>query len=178
MLRTRRYHTTAYMVRLYKAQLLGYIEYRTSAIYHATKDVLEPVDAVQKRFLKELGLTDVSALLEFNLAPLTTRRDIAMLGVIHRAVLKKGPQQFWTLFPTTGAGERKVREADLGKGKALLKRSLLGLVPIYNRLPEEVVSAATTQEFQRRLQLLGKDWATAGCEQWEAGLSPRGSALV
>jgi len=36
----------------------------------------------------------------------------------------------------------------------------------------------TTQDFQRRLQLLVKGWAKAGCEQWQTGLSPRGKALI
>ena len=35
------------------------------------------------------------ALEHFSLAPLAARREIAMLGVIHRAVLKKGPLQLW-----------------------------------------------------------------------------------
>ena len=37
--------------------------------------------------------------MNFNLAPLSTRRDIAMLGVIHRAALREGPQQLLIFFP-------------------------------------------------------------------------------
>jgi hypothetical protein len=48
--RTRRYYTDAELILLYKSQLLSFIEYRTSAIYHATRDVLERVDDIQTRF--------------------------------------------------------------------------------------------------------------------------------
>ena len=40
LLRTRRFYTEADLVILYKAHLLSYIEYRTPAIYHATRAVL------------------------------------------------------------------------------------------------------------------------------------------
>ena len=38
-------------------------------------------------------MDEMAALLNFNLAPLATRRDIGMLGVIHRTALGKGPSQ-------------------------------------------------------------------------------------
>ena len=38
------------------------------------------VEGCQRRFLRECGLSDEEALLHFNLAPLETRRDTAMLG--------------------------------------------------------------------------------------------------
>ena len=72
---------------LYKAQLLSYVEYRTPAVYHASSSVLAPIDGIQRRFLRETCVTDEQALFVFNLAPLSVRRDIAMLGVIHRTVL-------------------------------------------------------------------------------------------
>ena len=40
LLRTKRFYTDADLVLLYKSHLLSYIEYRTPAIYHATRDVL------------------------------------------------------------------------------------------------------------------------------------------
>eukprot|EP00969_Alexandrium_andersonii_P202318 8939466-Alexandrium_andersonii.AAC.1 len=53
--RTRRYHTEAEMVQLYKAHILSYIEYRTAAICHAASTVLAPLDALQRRFLRDIG---------------------------------------------------------------------------------------------------------------------------
>ena len=53
LLRSRRYHDVPRFMLLYKAQLLSYIECRTPAIYHAACSVLEPVDGIQQRFLRE-----------------------------------------------------------------------------------------------------------------------------
>ena len=66
----------------YKAQLLSYIEYHTPAIYHAACSVLEPVDGVQQRFLRETCVSDEGDLFVFHFAPLSIRRGIAMLSVI------------------------------------------------------------------------------------------------
>ena len=43
-------------------------------------------------------MTHEEALFHFNLAPLETRRDIAQLGVIHRAALRKGPNHLHNFF--------------------------------------------------------------------------------
>ena len=42
------------------------------------------LDHVQDTFLDEVGATTKSALLDFYLAPLIARRDIAMLSLLHR----------------------------------------------------------------------------------------------
>ena len=47
LIRTRRYYTDAELVTLYKAHMLSYVEYRTPAIYHSTKDILGKLDRVQ-----------------------------------------------------------------------------------------------------------------------------------
>ena len=94
LVRIGRYHTGAQLMDLYKAHLLSYLEYRTSAVYHAASSTLEALDKVQERFLKEAGVTELEALMVFNLAPLSSRRDMGMLGLIHRTTLGKGPQQF------------------------------------------------------------------------------------
>ena len=65
-------------------------------------------DKLQDSFLQKLGIAPLEALMEFNLAPLATRRDIAMLGLVHRAVLRKGPPQFWEFF-TKAPDTAKVR---------------------------------------------------------------------
>ena len=83
ILRTRRFHGVSQLVQVYKSKVLSFVEYRTPAVYHAAKTTLAGIDAMQRRFLRECGLSDEDALLHFNLAPLETRRDIAMLGLIH-----------------------------------------------------------------------------------------------
>ena len=68
------------------------------AIYHATRPVLERLNAMQTRVLRKAGVDEVGALLHFRLAPLRVSRDIAMLGVIHRTVLGRGPCFFKVRF--------------------------------------------------------------------------------
>ena len=99
VLRGRTYQTRVELIAVYKAKVLSYIESRTPALYHAADTVLARLDAVQRRFLRELGITEAQALLDHSLAPLETRRDIAMLGVIHRAALKLGPPQLHGFSP-------------------------------------------------------------------------------
>ena len=98
LLRTRRYYNDAELIVLYKSHLLSFIEYRTPAIYHARRAILVRLDSVQARFLNDAGIDDVTALMEFNQAPLAMRRDIAMLGLLHRAALAQGPPQLRELI--------------------------------------------------------------------------------
>ena len=86
------------LVHLYKSKVLGFIEFRTGAIYHASECLLHKVDNLQRSFLSQVGLTEEEAMFEHNISPLQTRGDIALLGVIHRAALGKGPVHFKKVF--------------------------------------------------------------------------------
>jgi len=172
LLRTRRFYTDADLVVLYKAHLLSYLEYRTPAIYHATRAILCRLDAVQTRFLKDIGVDEVTALNKFHLAPLTTRRDIAMLGLIHRTAMGKGPAQFKEFFkrdPHTKA----LHDPRNDSNAPITRRSALGLVAIYNLLPHSIRGSKTVSAFQRSLQECVVKFALAGYPQWAEVFSPR-----
>ena len=173
LLRTRRFYTDADLVVLYKAHLLSFLEYRTPAIYHATREVLSRVDSVQSRFLQNAGISEIDALVHFHLAPLSVRRDIAMLGVIHRAVLGKGPLHFQEHFLIASQMWRKVVDPRASLKHPIIKRSVLGLVAIYNMLPASCVTLNSVQQFQRALQKIVMDRATTGCGDWKDTLNPR-----
>ena len=81
------------MVNLYKSKVLAYIEGKTPAIYHVAQSALQRVDNIQEQFMRSAGLTDIEAICKFRLSPLCSRRDMALLGVIHRTVLGLGPEQ-------------------------------------------------------------------------------------
>ena len=49
------------------------------------RDSLEPVDRMQRRFFREIGLLEIEAFRDFNLAPLDIRRDIILLRMINNA---------------------------------------------------------------------------------------------
>ena len=98
LLRSRRFFITRDVVLHYKSQVLSFLEYRTCAITHAADVHLHAVDSVQRRFLRNLNLSPYDALHSFNLAPLSTRRDVANLGIIYRAVIRRDLKQFCSLF--------------------------------------------------------------------------------
>ena len=51
------------------------------------------LDHVQHKLIEAAGMRGTNALNECKLAPLSSRLDIALLGLIHRTVLGKGPRQ-------------------------------------------------------------------------------------
>ena len=96
ILRTRRFHEVTRLVQVFKSKILSFVEeYRTPAVYgHAASTMLAGIDAIQRRFLRDhlsSQKTHCWHLVFFNLAPLETRRDMAMLGLIHLTVLGCGP---------------------------------------------------------------------------------------
>jgi hypothetical protein len=171
LLRAKRFYSDTDRVRLYKSHLLSYLEYRTPAIYHAKREVLDKVDRVQSKFLKTCNIDDITALMEFNLAPLAARRDMAMLGVIHRAAIGKGPQHFKDHFRIE-CGHRLCDPRRTYTGQ-LIARSALGLVAVYNFLPEDITSAKNVKVFQSGLQSLLKRRAKEGANDWVQTFSPR-----
>eukprot|EP00969_Alexandrium_andersonii_P091255 4029154-Alexandrium_andersonii.AAC.1 len=70
LMRTRRYYSVAELIQLYKAQILSFIEYRTAAVAHAADSTLAPLDALQTRFLRDIGVSPREALCHHGLAPL------------------------------------------------------------------------------------------------------------
>ena len=130
-------------------------------------------------------MSEVEALVKFRLAPLCTRRDIAMLGVIHRSVLGRGPPHFAKYIRLAERPHRGTRQSEHahrmqvcsiidGTQKAIARRSLLGLLDVYNLLPASVVErSASVQCFQKVLQELVTECAAAGTDGWQRLLSPR-----
>ena len=187
LLRGRRYFSVPETVQLYKAHLLSFLEYRTPALYHASPTALAPLDQLQRHFLHELGLTEEDALVHFALAPLQVRRDVAMLGVVHRAALRKGPPQLWPFFAfaearTAGPATRSTSQHCLqlkgyrtGEHLDVVRRSTLGLVDVYNELPPALVNntATSVKAFQGQLQALVLWRLRQGCDDWKELLSAR-----
>ena len=122
----------------------------------------------------------------FNLAPLAARRDIAMLGVIHRMVLGKGPAHFKRFFQLAETRRhsyftrrsaqnhpKQLEDPRKGAFPELLRRSALGLIAVYNLLPAELVAEKTVKDFQTKLQQVLRERAAEGCENWQQTYSPR-----
>ena len=183
LIRTQRYFSMESLITLYKTNILSVLEYATPALYHAPPFMLWPIDRAQDTLLTELGLPPEEALARFNLAPLTARRDISMLGLLHRIVLGKAPLQFskHVCKATRPNFPRDLRAPDKRHSKQLhdpidgtnlpiVQRSVLGLVYTYNALPQHVVDAKTVCCFQRRLQWCLLRLTTAGASDWQTFL--------
>ena len=186
LVRTQRFHTDADLVNLWKSHILSYIEYRTAAWYHACETTLASLDRCLSSFLRSVGVDAVTALMRFNLAPLYARRDIAMLGIIHRAMLRQGPSAFFAFIrhcPPRALrhSSRQVRRTcrvaiehrDRGSKLEMMRRSVLGLVSVYNLLPESVVLNDSVTDFQGALQRLLKECVSTRGESWFRMFSPR-----
>ena len=184
LLRTRRFHSVADLLRLYKSYVLSYLESGLPAYYHAPRFFLGLLDRVQDRFLDELGMTPVTALRDFSLAPLTTRRDIAMLGFLHRVVNGLAPGPLASLFPRAVARRfpRDVRGESYRHSRQLLdrcdgtqppcfERSVFGPVYSYNLLPQRLVDIAEVSKFQRELQRAVRYAEASSIQNWQDILS-------
>ena len=170
ILRARRFHDVPRLVQVYISKVLSFVEYRTSAVYHAAKTTLAGIDAVRTLFLRECGLPDEDALLHFNLAPLQARRDIAMLGLLHRS-LGHGPRRFRNMFlPVTPSVFQKHNKQLCShrspRHLQLLARSALGLVDVHNLLLKHVVEQKSVEAMQHQLQMLLKFRAANGDDSW------------
>ena len=92
---------------------------------------------IQTSFCRGFGIALMDALMEFNVLPLITRRDMSMFGVIHCAVIGCGPPQWRSISQTPshrfcGRRHRFLIEPFLEvQLLQIAKRSCLGLVPPY-----------------------------------------------
>ena len=72
--------------------------------------------------------------MDFNLAPLAMRRDIALLGLLHWAANGEGPKQFREFFKRSAGGWKLVDPLDGQSPSLLMQRSVWGIVQVYNKL--------------------------------------------
>jgi hypothetical protein len=179
LLRTRRHHSQREMMALYKAQVMSYIESRTVGLHHASATTLLCVDRVQKRFLREMRITEAQALEDWNLAPLPCRRAIAMLGLLYRVAMREAPAPLCDLFVSaslTRAGSTATRGFDrrhrfqlqeasaMGGHTEVFRRSRFGFVTVWNMVPEEAVLSGSVSAFQRQLQNAVRRRASETCD--------------
>jgi len=173
LLRSRWSFSVEDLVIQYKQQVLSYIEYRTPAIYHATKTVLGRLDKLQENFLRELGITKAAALMEFKFAPLSMRRDIALLGLLHRSAIGEGPAHFREHFIRRHGSLKLADPHADGKESLLMRRSIWGLIRVYNKLGG-CAACTTVKDFQCLLQERARSIvAKRLLNEWESLYSPR-----
>ena len=90
ILKTRGFYDTAGIIQQFKSHVRCLLEKSAVAIYHAAQSRLESLNALQRNFVRELGLSEAEAFLVHKLAPLALRRDIDALGLLFKIQHTKG----------------------------------------------------------------------------------------
>ena len=179
LLRGKHLFTQEGLVRLFKQQVVPHVEYATPAIYHAPRFFLNRLDQVEADFLEELGVTAREAFLNLRLLPLSPRRDVAMLDLIHRCVLGKGPLQLAEFFrsaraphfPRSLRNQRLLHNRQLddpidGTSSNSMRRSALGLIYVNNSLPQRTVDLESVNSFQKALQSSVRKACESNLQMW------------
>ena len=191
ILRCRCFYSTTDLLQQFKNHVWPILDGTAGAIYHASTVHLAKKDRIQVAFLKELGLSEEVALLEFNVAPTNMRRDIAMHGLLFKIASGLAHPAFSRLFPRAPARnagcvlrhdrhQLQLRELVLHSRSSIpgvVHRNLFGLVRISNRLDRRFFEVASIDGFQRRLTEHCREACRRGDPQWQSALARRTLAI-
>ena len=170
------------MMLQFKTHILGILESNIGGIYHATQTVLAPLDRVVTTFVHALNMEVDIAFLQFNLAPLALRRDIAMLGFLHKCNLPNAHPHIRRLFPAMGATRDthsrsmwNILNFETGPTfhAEVLSRSIFHLTHVYNALPQHIASINDVSQFQHALTHIARHKCSQHHPNWQTFLSPR-----
>ena len=175
LMRSRQFFDISAIIMQYKTHILSIVESNTGGIYHATTTTLKPLDRIQTTFVHGLNLEVSEAFLRYNLAPLCLRRDIAMMGFLHKCSCKCTHPDIMRLFPVRGERELwnildYVRQIDHA---SLATRSIFQLTYVYNNLPLEIRQINGISAFQSRLTDVARNLCQRNHDQWQTFLSAR-----
>ena len=185
LLRTTPFYSKHELFTQYKTHILPLLETANGAIYHASTSVLQPIENIYSSFLHATSTTAIDALVQHNLAPPTLRRDISLLGLLHKINIGLAHSDFTDLFPrvhTTHTHNtrlsqrrhtRQLHELCDGTQNEQLNRSVFALTRIYNLLPEHVVQAKTVSHFQTLLTRTARNYAQSNPHNFDTLFSPR-----
>ena len=139
---------------------------------------------VQRSFLTKLGVTEQQAFLDFNFAPTSLRRDIAILGLLHKRVIGQSHPTFECLLPfwserfgtSRGVGHSKPlygHWAEATHHRSLYAKSIFMMIDIYNNLPQNVVDSISDPCFQKLLTERARERCRADDPFWASCFSSR-----
>jgi len=174
MLRLRGKYSLADMLMQYKTHIWGHSEFQNGCIMHASATSLPRLDSMQRRYLHELSITEESAFIEYNFAPPCLRRDVGILGLIHKRVLGLAHPAYEEMLPWAGPEwyrppcmpkhskqlDGKLHQVIFRHG--MYNRSIFGMVHVYNRLSQRLVDCDNLKLFQRELTAIAKTQCERG----------------
>jgi hypothetical protein len=146
----------------YEARVLSRLEYKTAAWYHASDYLLRLVDGVQESLAEHVGVSAKDLFLNWNLAPLSDRRDMAMLGMMWKVVVLRGNPVLGKFLRVQPGSRWKLLSVWDQLTNSVTRRSLFGLIEVWNELPEAVVAVGSVSTFQAKLQALMRFQAEHG----------------
>ena len=123
-------------------------------------------------------MDEASGFLECNFAPPSLRRNIGIFGLLQKRVLGKAHPIFQELLPYHRDVFGSLRQNEHSKqlychtldvnGQYMLhRRSIFGMVPVYNRLPQSFVDCHTVSCFQKQLTMKARAACEHGDPNWK-----------
>ena len=120
----------------------------------------------------------LGAFINFNFAPTILRRNIGVLGLLHKRVLGLCHPSFEKLLPwydqrfnvPRGVGHTKQlygHSIEINFNSALFNRSVFAMVDIYNNLPQGIVDIDNVSLFQKRLTAIAKERCNSNRTDWQ-----------
>ena len=174
----------------FKTHVLCLLEGSTAAIFHAASSHLEKLNTLQRNFVTNVGLSEEEAFMDYNLAPLKLRRNIAALGFLHRVTLGLAHPDIMELFPPESHSSHRFRtrlaihrhgkqlkDRCNGSQNDLVHRSFFGMVRVYNLLPDRAIEMQTVHTFQKELTAMARRQCRTS-QQWQSVFCARASPLV
>ena len=184
ILRMRGYYAVPDIINQYKTHVWGLVESHCGGYFHAATSLLDKVGQVQSNFLHKLNISEREAFLEFNFAPTILRRNIGILGLIHKRVLGLCHPSFEALLPwygqrfpeSRGLGHSKQlygHSCEINFNRALFGRSIFAMIDIYNNLPQGVVDIGSVASFQSTLTSIAKERCKQNMNDWHLSFNRR-----
>ena len=172
-----------------RAHIWGLVEGNCGAYFHAATSLLNKISLVQRGFSSKLAVREKEAFLSFNFAPTQLRRDIAILGLLHKRVLGQCHPAFERLLPYWSERFETPRSighdkplyghwADAAHHRSLHDQSIFSMIDTYNNLPQNVVDLPSVSFFQKALTDQARERCRADDPLWSFSFSSRSDASV
>ena len=153
------------------------MEAHSGGIFHACSSQLDRFDRCQQHFLEKLDSSEKAAFIEHNFAPPVLRRNIGILGLLHKRVLGLCHRDFEQLLPWFGQvfgytvegkhTKQLHNHIDVRFNIGLFRRSIFAMTDVYNMLPQYVVDSASVSVFQKHLNSIAKKRCENNLPQWQ-----------
>jgi len=162
LLRTRAHYSSAQLVDQFKTQVWGIMEAQSGGFFHASTSHLAKLDDVQRHFLNDIEVSEATAFIDMNFAPPTLRRNIGMLGLLHKRALGLCHPDYEVLLPwfrthygfvVAGRHDKQLynHALEVTAQVGLFRCSVFAMVDVYNHLSQSVVDSPSVSAFQSHL---------------------------